>query len=1573
VGNVSSVFGSPRTVIVDMTAPTVTAFTATSPSASLNIPITSFTATDANGVTGYLITESSTPPSAGAAGWTGSAPASYTVASDGTYTLYPWAKDAAGNVSSVFGSPRTVVVDSTAPTVTAFTATSPSGLVISITSFTATDANGVTGYLITESSTPPLAGAAGWTGSAPSTYTVASEGVYTLYPWAKDAAGNVSSVFGSPRTVIVDTTPPTVTAFTATSPSTSLNIPITSFTASDAVSVAGYLITESSTPPSAGAAGWTGSAPSTYTVASDGTYTLYPWAKDSADNVSSVFGSPRTVVVDTTGPTVTDVDSTKPDGTYGTGILIPVTVTFSEIVNVDTTGGTPTIMLETGATDRPATYASGSGTTTLTFNYTTQTGDTSADLDYVATNSLALNGGTIKDAAANNAVLTLPTTGIPGAPNSLADNRNIVIDATEPVVVDVSADPGFLDGSYKAGTIVPVTVTFSEAVTVDITGGTPTITLETGSTDAVVDYSSGSGTTTLTFDYLVASGENSLDLNYVGTNSLVLNGGTIKDVSSNDAILTLPATGAGNSLAGNRAIVIDTIPPIRINTITSSNPNGSYTTSANIYISITYSENVYVTGSPVLKLETGATDRNAVYDSGDSTITLVFKYTVQAGDTSADLDYFDANALTLPGGATIKDLAGNNAILGPLPLPGTSGSLGASKDIVIDTAAPMVTSVTSSTGNGAYNVPDVISIQVVFNEIVTVTNTPQLTLETGATDEVVDYTGGTGTTTLTFTYTVQPGDTSPDLDYVATNSLSLNVTGTITDAATNNADLTLPAVGGPNSIAGQKAIIIDTTAPTVTAFTATSPSASLNIPITSFTATDTNGVTGYLITESSTPPLAGAAGWTASAPTTYTVASDGTYTLYPWAKDVAGNVSSVFGSPRTVVVDATAPTVTAFTATSPTASLNIPITSFTATDTNGVTGYLITQSSTPPLAGAAGWTGSAPATYTVASDGTYTLYPWAKDAAGNVSSVFATPRTVVVDTIVPDTIIDTMPANPTNNTTANFTFHGTDTGGSGVASFECSLDSGSFTTCTSPATYPGLSAGGHTFDVRAIDNATNVDSSPAHYAWTIDLTAPSVTINQAVGQSDTTSTSPVNFTAVFSEAVTGFTGVDVTLSGTANPTTATVTGGPTTYNVAVSGMSASGTITVSIPAGGAIDAAANFNTASTTTTPGDTDTITNYTYVAAPVITESDPASVTMSEDGSPTPFSLTLHATDANSGDTLTWSILSQASHGTASAANGASPNWSSVISYTPLPNYNGSDSFVVKVSDGSLTDTITVNVTIQPVAYHGELIYNQSYGIKYDTWFGVKDVNALVGVNDFTSINNLAALLGPPPSGYRKATSGDFTFKPNYAFTSFTWVSYRGPNQGKAQVLVDGVVKATIDLYRATAQWQYPVVISGLTNVHHIVIVRAMNAKNPASSNKWVVVDGFKIGSTTYDDDAINVSIPGLFTYGTWVGQRSQGSRFGAYRISSAANATASLSFDGKQFSFVTARGPAYGKAQIWVDGVLKQTVDLYKASQQWQYKVTVTGLTYGHHNVVIKVLGTKSPYSTGTGVVCDGFEIE
>src|SRR6185503_83799 len=110
---------------------------------------------------------------------------------------------------------------------------------------------------------------------------------------------------------------------------------------------------------------------------------------------------------------------------------------------------------------------------------------------------------------------------------------------------------------------------------------------------------------------------------------------------------------------------------------------------------------------------------------------------------------------------------------------------------------------------------------------------------------------------------------------------------------------------------------------------------------------------------------------------------------------------------------------------------------------------------------------------------------------------------------------------------------------------------------------------------------TNTASGTASVTYNLaDTTPPTVTVSPATGQANPTGTSPINFTVTFNEAVTGFGITDVTLGGTAGANSVVVTGSGTTYNVAVSGMTQSGTVTVSIPAGAAQDAAGNANTVS---------------------------------------------------------------------------------------------------------------------------------------------------------------------------------------------------------------------------------------------------------------------------------------------------------------------------------------------------------------------------------------------------------
>src|SRR5207244_3635791 len=96
----------------------------------------------------------------------------------------------------------------------------------------------------------------------------------------------------------------------------------------------------------------------------------------------------------------------------------------------------------------------------------------------------------------------------------------------------------------------------------------------------------------------------------------------------------------------------------------------------------------------------------------------------------------------------------------------------------------------------------------------------------------------------------------------------------------------------------------------------------------------------------------------------------------------------------------------------------------------------------------------------------------------------------------------------------------------------------------------------------ATDVATNLNtaSTSTDNSVTWDATAPTVTINQAVGQADPTNTSPISFTVIFSEPVTGFATADVPYSAPFRATlTGVVTGSGTTYTVSVSGMTTDGT------------------------------------------------------------------------------------------------------------------------------------------------------------------------------------------------------------------------------------------------------------------------------------------------------------------------------------------------------------------------------------------------------------------------------
>lgn len=154
--------------------------------------------------------------------------------------------------------------------------------------------------------------------------------------------------------------------------------------------------------------------------------------------------------------------------------------------------------------------------------------------------------------------------GAPGnLPSVATDSLTITVasDSTPPTITNVTSDKA--DGYYKAGEVIDIDVTFSEAVT---STGSVTVTLETGDTDRTCTFTVSSATTG-TCNYTVQAGDTSSDLTISSIS------GTIADGASNAMSNFVPST----NLAANKAIVIDTTAPI-ITNVSSGRPNTTYAT-----------------------------------------------------------------------------------------------------------------------------------------------------------------------------------------------------------------------------------------------------------------------------------------------------------------------------------------------------------------------------------------------------------------------------------------------------------------------------------------------------------------------------------------------------------------------------------------------------------------------------------------------------------------------------------------------------------------------------------------------------------------------------------------------------------------------------------------------------------------------------------------------------------------------------------------------------------------------------------------------------------------------------------
>ncbi|CAO3441367.1 hypothetical protein [Azospirillum endophyticum] len=586
------------------------------------------------------------------------------------------------------------------------------------------------------------------------------------------AAPGAANSLGANKAIVIDTTAPgaptapDMTAGTDSGSSSTDNVtsnttPTFTGTAEPNSTVTLY-DTDGTTVLGTGTTDGSGNYSVTPTTAlTPGTHTLTVKARDAAGNVSSVSGG-LSVTIDTSAPAAP-----------GTPVLPAASDTGLSASDGITRTTTPTIT-GTAEPNSTVTLYDTDGTTVL------GTGTADGSGNYSVTPTTALSSGPH--------TLTVKATDAAGNVSTASPGLSVTVDTTAPTVTGVTSSTA--DGSYKAGDTISIQVSLSEAV---IVNGIPTITLSNGRT---ATYSGGSGTGTLTFTYTVQAGDTAADLDYASTGALALNGGTITDTAGNDAATTLPAVGGGSSLGGSKNIVIDTTAP----TVSSVSvpTGGTYKAGDVMEFTVAFNEAVTVTGNPTLPITLDdGTVVQAAYVSGSGGTNLTFRYTVQAGLSDSD----GVRLVSALSGGTITDLAGNAAVRTPGNVADTSGAR-------IDSVAPTVTNVTSSTANGTYTTGETISIQVTFSEAVTVSGTPTLALNTGRT---ATYSGGSGSNTLTFTYTVQAGDTAADLDATGTGALA----GSIADAVGNAGILTLTAPGDVRSLGLNKDIAIDTTPPSI--------------------------------------------------------------------------------------------------------------------------------------------------------------------------------------------------------------------------------------------------------------------------------------------------------------------------------------------------------------------------------------------------------------------------------------------------------------------------------------------------------------------------------------------------------------------------------------------------------------------------------------------------------------------------------------------------------------------------------------------------------------------------------------
>ncbi|MBC8077521.1 MAG: alpha-L-fucosidase [Chloroflexales bacterium] len=216
---------------------------------------------------------------------------------------------------------------------------------------------------------------------------------------------------------------------------------------------------------------------------------------------------------------------------------------------------------------------------------------------------------------------------------------------------------------------------------------------------------------------------------------------------------------------------------------------------------------------------------------------------------------------------------------------------------------------------------------------------------------------------------------------------------------------------------------------------------------------------------------------------------------------------------------------------------------------------------------------------------------------------------------------------------------------------------------------------------------------------------------------------------------------------------------------------------------------------------------------------------------------------------------------------------------------------------------------------------------------------------------------------------TSGSYA-EHTFTGTGARWYSVVGSDHGKADVYIDGVFDATVDLYAST--WSANTLVyarEGLANGQHTIRIVARGDQNAAATNRFVEVDAIEylaLSGTKVDDRDPNVS----FSAG-WNNTAASSYYLNTGRYTQSAGASSQYSFGGTSIAWLGPKGPDHGKADVYIDGVFDATVDLYAASRADQALLyTRAGLSAGVHTIRVVVRSDRNPASTNTYVEVDAF---